>query len=342
MTTSWPTSHTRHVRRGPAFLTLAVLLAAALLAPGATATRSAPEPPARTSSRPAAKLHPLDPYTYTWPLKPFRRQHPVRAFFGDPRIGPTPAGLAHNFHFGIDIHGDNGQAVYATLTGYAVVEARRPEVVAIVGDDGRSVFEYWHVASHVHSGQRVIAKQTVVGHIARWQHVHFAELRYGRYVNPLRPGGLGPYRDRTRPYVKEFRVQRGNRIIEPDRVAGRVDLVVEAYDPAPTPLPEPWTGNSLTPARVSWRLVGARGTVSAWHTAVDFTWGIPANGAYSIVYAHWTRQNKRAHIGRYRFVLLHDFDTRAIADGSYEIEVAAADTKGNTGTARFAITIRNL
>jgi hypothetical protein len=27
---------------------------------------------------------------YGWPIKPFDQQHPVRGFFGDPRIGMTP------------------------------------------------------------------------------------------------------------------------------------------------------------------------------------------------------------------------------------------------------------
>ena len=30
---------------------------------------------------------------YGWPVKPFHRQHPVRGFFGDPRIGMTPKGM---------------------------------------------------------------------------------------------------------------------------------------------------------------------------------------------------------------------------------------------------------
>ena len=68
---------------------------------------------------------------------------------------------------------------------------------------------------------------------------------------------------------------------------------------------------------------------------------IPANEAYSYTYARWTRQNKRARSGRYRFYLAHGWDTRAFADGRYTVEVAARDTRGNTGIARFPITIAN-
>ena len=52
---------------------------------------------------------------YGWPVKPFHRQHPVRGFFGDPRIGMTPKGMLSSFHFGIDVSCPNGTPVYATL-----------------------------------------------------------------------------------------------------------------------------------------------------------------------------------------------------------------------------------
>ena len=36
---------------------------------------------------------------YGWPVRPFDRQHPVRGFFGDPRI----EGRVRQFHFGVDV-----------------------------------------------------------------------------------------------------------------------------------------------------------------------------------------------------------------------------------------------
>jgi murein DD-endopeptidase MepM/ murein hydrolase activator NlpD len=47
---------------------------------------------------------------YGWPVKPFDKQHAVRSFFDDPRAEGT--GLS-SFHFGIDISGRDGAAVYA-------------------------------------------------------------------------------------------------------------------------------------------------------------------------------------------------------------------------------------
>ena len=92
-------------------------------------------------------------------------------------------------------------------------------------------------------------------------------------MNPLRPGGLGPYRDRTRPYVKAFRIRASGH--------GRVDLTVQAYDPTPTPLPQPYTGNPVVPAELQWRIVGRSGAVTGWHTTEDFRQSLPANVDFS-------------------------------------------------------------
>src|SRR4051794_33863412 len=51
---------------------------------------------------------------YGWPLKPFDRQHPVRAFLNDPRIGRHGS---QAFHFGIDISAIDGTPVYAVSGG---------------------------------------------------------------------------------------------------------------------------------------------------------------------------------------------------------------------------------
>src|SRR5256885_16743938 len=74
---------------------------------------------------------------YPWPLQPFDRAHPVRAYFNDPRI----SGTSKAFHFGIDISAPNGTPVYAVAPGTVHLEDARAISVAA---GGREVGD-WHV-----------------------------------------------------------------------------------------------------------------------------------------------------------------------------------------------------
>ena len=334
MTTTKNHSHTRRLRRGSMLFALLVV-AGSLVAPRAVPAPSpAPAPkPHHAAARTHPHLPPLGPYSYTWPLKPFNKQHIVRGFLGDPRIGKTTAGMSHSFHFGIDIQGANRELVYANITGRVLIPANHSETVIVYGDNGVR-FEFWHVKPYVRTGQHVVRNRTVLGHIYCWEHVHFSEWRDGHYVNPLRPGGLGPYRDRTRPYVKAFRVHATGH--------GQVDLTVQAYDPTPTPLPQPYTGNPVTPAELQWRIVGRSGAVTDWRTTQDFRESLPPNGDFSAVYAPATRQNWQKIEGRYVFMLARGFDTTQLRDGRYTVQVSASDTKGNTGVASFPLVVASV
>ena len=195
---AWPHGyHARSPQNRPRAIAAGIAVAATLVAPSI-----APEAARAAAAKPA----------YGWPVKPFHQQHPVRGFFGDPRIGMTPKGMRSSFHFGIDISCPNGTAVYATLDGVVRLESFRPETVSVVGRDGHTEFQYWHIKPAVRNGQRVTAYVTVVGWaLPPWEHVHFSERRDGVYVNPLRPGALGPFSDTTTPWVKQLRAEVGGR-----------------------------------------------------------------------------------------------------------------------------------
>jgi len=257
-------------------------------------------------------------YSYRWPVKPFGRQHPVRGFFGDPRIANQ--GESRQFHFGIDISAPNGTPVYATLSGTAYIHSLHSTTIEIVGADGVA-FSYWHVVPSVRSGQRVVAYETVIGRIEEpYGHVHFSERRDGRYVNPLRSGAMGPFVDETKPEVRS--------VIARDGL-----LVAETYDETPLAIPRPWHDLPVMPALVRWRLLDARGrVVIGWRTAVDFRLTIPNASSFDDTWASGTTQNHVRVPGRYRLALASDLKA-----GRYVVEVAVSDTRANASERRFPL-----
>ncbi len=188
------------------------------------------------------------------------------------------------------------------------------------------------------------AYSTVVGWVeAPWEHVHFSEMRDGVYVNPLRPGALGPYADTTRPRVKELGATLDGSVIPTRATRGTVELVVEAYDETPIPVPGRWGGKPVTPCAPALARDDARRPRPAGLADGDRppAGRAPRTRPSGPSTRRWTRQNKRNRPGRYRFVLAPAWDTRSLADGRYVVEVAASDVSGNRTVARFPIRIAN-
>jgi len=262
------------------------------------------------------------PPAYRWPVKPFDRQHPVRGFFGDPRVANH--GESRQFHFGIDISAPNGTPVYATVTGHVWIHPLHATTIAVVREDGVE-HSYWHVIPTVRTGDRAIAYRTVLGHIeAPYGHVHFSEKREGRYLNPLRPGALGPYADHTQPEVLSLRAERGG-------------MVVQVADETPLAVPRPWHDLPVMPSLVRWRLLDASGRpASHWNTVVDFRLTIPAASEFDRTWAPGATQNHVRAPGRYRLFLAPKFDERAVH--GRVVEIAVSDSRGNATVNRFVAT----
>jgi hypothetical protein len=275
---------------------------------------------------------PLSPYG--WPLRPFDRAHPVRAYFNDPRI----SGASKAFHFGIDISARDGAVVYAVVEGTVHLEGGRS--LAVAGADGRD-FGYWHVIPSV-SHHQFVRRHQAVGRVeAPWGHLHFAERYRKRYRNPLRPGALTPWTDPCSPRITAIEFFRGRKRLSPLLVGGAVDVVVEAHDVPPLAVPPPWTHMPVTPAALRWRVLRGGGkVVRPWHTPVDFRKSLIARELFDSVYAPGTTQNHPNRPGRYRFFLARSWSTRLLPDGLYRHQDEASDESGNSARATLPFTLR--
>jgi hypothetical protein len=291
---------------------------------------------------------------YPWPVKPFDAQHPVRGFFGDPRI----AGGGKTFHFGIDIAAPAGTAVYAAAPGKvsfgSASDVATNGGIVVVEADGRN-FGYWHVAPAIPAGSHM-ALRGLLGHVAAqpedWGHVHFAESTHDRngitYWNPFRPGALTPFHDYGPPVIDAIFTS-----LRPNKLHGLVDLSVKAHDNTPIaitqPKPSGWHGMPVTPARIRWRLTRNNKDVVPWRTVVDHTNSFrphiagtpPSDTNFATIYTPDTTQNNPSSPGNYHFWLARRFNTNKHPDGSYRVEVEATDVRGNPRTAGLNVTFTN-
>jgi hypothetical protein len=308
-------------------------------------TNVAPPPPWRPKSGAAAGPYaaptrelsikstaPQARWTYDWPMKPFNRPHPVRAYIDDPRV--SMFGETHTFHFGVDISAPRDTAIYAIEPGTA--HLLNKFAVEIKSRD--RTLEYWHIAVVVKNGQRV-GRHTLLGRTRMiFNHLHLTEVQSGKYVNPLRLGGIGPFADHTTPRTTKVTFRRPGHRLDPNAIRGTVDLVADAFDRAAGVTPAPWP---VTPATLRWRIRKGQKVVVGWHQAVDFRTRVLPPREFAGVYAPGTRMNHPGWPGYYCLYLTHGWHSASLPNGSYRLEVAAGDIRGNRGISIFSFTVAN-
>ena len=296
---------------------------------------------------------------YPWPVKPFFRQHPIRANFGDPRtvfldslltngaVGPG----TFQFHNGIDISAPDDTIVYPVESG--TVRIISGEAVAVTNRDGRT-FQYFHLIPTVITGEQVYALRSALGYIRMGAgHVHLTEIRRYLVWNPLAKGGIAPYQDLTDPTVRAVYVRRWNSLqpVNPEAMCGRVSISADAFDTQSQPVTGPFAGFPVSPALLTWSLTHGDGTrrLAALSGDVDFRGTLPSKNDFWKVYARGTYQNgprfgRRQYpaAGLFMFLLTRQgLETRNFPNGTYKLTVHASDIKGNGGSLVRTFRIEN-
>jgi hypothetical protein len=194
-----------------------------------------------------------------WPVRPFHRQHALRAGLNELRTG--------SMHSGIDIQARNGQAVYAVQGGVAKVTRQGVDTNVQVGR-----FVYFHLRPWVSTGQYVSPYSTVLGTILTPAgHVHLTDQLGKTELNPLRPGGriVGPWHDTQAPIIglPEF------------HAGGAVD--VRAYDPQSFTVHTTYWTPVLAPAALAYRVYSARG-----RRLTSLRWALRGTHVYPFAIRH--------------------------------------------------------
>ena len=183
---------------------------------------------------------------YSWPFKPFNKQHPIRGFFGDPRTVYENGVLAGGFDgpgFFSFHQGDRHRRArrHADLSG-----RERDRALPRRGDAERRrrpnraarIFQYFHIVPIVGEGQQVIAKKTILGYVQPpFGHVHLTEIN-GTHVG--QPAAAGTPDAVRRPHEaddprRRCSATRPATLQTPLGLCGRVELAVDAFDTPPVP-----------------------------------------------------------------------------------------------------------
>ncbi len=294
---------------------------------------------------------------YPWPIRPFDKQHPIRANFGDPRTrfwntlltdGLQGPGM-FQFHNGIDISAPEGTPVYPVISG----TARLIDGTAVsVRTKGHGVFQYFHIVPTVVNGDHVVARRTVIGYVLKaFEHVHLTEIRAGRVWNPLARGGITPYRDATVPQVDAIVARPAASLvpIDPEHLCGTVSIVAAAHDTPPLRVPGTFAGFPVSPAFVTYSLEKIASEVYVpGIPAADFRTTLPPVRRFWTVYARGSYQNaprfsNRQYFmpGRFLYSLGGLIDTRSYPNGNYEVSVQVSDMRGNESESVQQFTIAN-
>lgn len=301
-----------------------------------------------------------DTTKYPWPTTPSNVQKQVGGTFGEYRSTSTEG----HYHNAADISGSAGTPVYAVLGG----------VVGASFDDGNTGYDSYVRINSTINGQtkmltyyhtRPVAGLTVGQAVSAGQqistiaidHVHLIEYRFGTsqtgaQINSLRPdGGLVPYNDPWKPYIRYVKFHRDNSDIQlsASNLGGKIDIIAHVEETNGTTSA---TFNNGT-YEIGYKVLSEDGQTVIHNPPdnglrfkyynlprdqyVNINYYQPESNTSKHVYIV-TNGSGAANVASSQIVSNNYFDADAYPYGNYKVMVFTYDSRGNGDTVLIPVT----
>ncbi|MCB0742626.1 MAG: T9SS type A sorting domain-containing protein [Ignavibacteriae bacterium] len=311
----------------------------------------------------------VDETKYQWPTPPLNSSQGLNATFGEFRN----TGSSDHFHNAVDIGEPDGNPVYPSMDGtvYSFVNNGYDSYLNVKSliNGKKKHFTYYHVvpSPSLTVGQNVVTGQTILGTIyVGAAHVHLIERELldentsgiGNEINPVRPeGGLNPYTDFFPPVIEantlRFFQDRSSIDIPSNQLKGKVDIRIKVREVNGA------TGSNANNGTyiLGYRILSEDGNQIIYEPADNGVkyrfYFLPSDGYVHSAYAqgvatlsdpiYWlTNGNGENQINSTLTIPNNYLDTDLLDEGNYLLEIFSEDTRGNSASTRFPISVIKL
>ncbi len=306
---------------------------------------------------------------YPWPVKPFNQTRGINGTFGEFRNTLS----SDHFHNAVDIGEPDGNPVYPSINGTVYNKVTNGynsyiNVKSIINGKKKHL-TYYHVvpSPSLEIGQNVIVGQTIIGTIYNGAaHVHLIEREFrepsssyiGVPINPIRPeGGLKPYIDTQAPVIYpstlEFRKDRTSNKLSPNALVGKVDIIIRVAERNGPASVHTNNGTYI----LGYRILSADTSTVIYepqNNGMKYRfYRLPYNDDVHNAFVkgiattsnptYWLTNGKGENIiNSTRSVSNNYLDTETLDAGDYLLQIFSEDTRGNSTSKLFPISIIKL
>ncbi|MBL1215371.1 MAG: T9SS type A sorting domain-containing protein [Ignavibacteriae bacterium] len=312
-----------------------------------------------------ALLAQADTIKYQWPVSPLTSSQSLSATFCEFRN----TGSADHFHDAVDMPEPDGNPVYPSIDGvvdYIGSSGSNSYVTVRTAVNGKyKKIVYLHILPNpgLSVGNSVVTGQTILGTIYNGMgHVHFTEKELvsnpnssGTDINPIRPeGGLVPYIDPYPPNVVssslQFRENGSSKVLASNQLSGKVDIIIKIEERNGTSGIYTNNGTYIAGYRV-WNADTSEVVFEPNDSGMKFKFDRqPGNSYVHQVFLQGvatlsnpvyilTNGDGASYVNNNGIVQDNYWNTDLLAEGNYILEIFAEDTRENTDSKLFPVTI---